>query len=51
VWVKQVWRCPYALRPKRTWTETSEAIAPVASLTKAGPCGDFAAGLAKTLRR
>jgi transposase len=22
VWVKRVWRCPHALCPKRTWTET-----------------------------
>ena len=34
VWVKRVWRCPQGLCPKRTWTETSEAIAPRASLTE-----------------
>jgi transposase len=34
VWVKRVWRCGYAVCPKRTWTETSEAIAPRASLTE-----------------
>jgi transposase len=34
VWVKRVWRCPYVGCPKRTWTETSEAIAPRASLTE-----------------
>ena len=34
VWVKRVWRCPYALCPKRTWTETSSVIAPRASLTE-----------------
>jgi transposase len=34
VWVKRVWRCVHAACPKRTWTETSEAIAPRASLTK-----------------
>jgi transposase len=33
VWVKRVWRCPHALCPRRTWTETSPAIAPRASLT------------------
>jgi transposase len=33
VWVKRVWRCPHRLCPKRTWTETSAAIAPRASLT------------------
>jgi transposase len=27
VWVKRVWRCVHAVCPKRTWTETSEAIA------------------------
>lgn len=34
VWVKRVWRCPYAECSKRTWTETSQAIAPRASLTQ-----------------
>jgi transposase len=34
VWVKRVWRCAQALCPKRTWTETSKAIAPRASLTE-----------------
>ena len=34
VWVKRVWRCPHALCPKRTWTETSSVIAPRASLTE-----------------
>ena len=34
VWVKRVWRCRYAACPKRTWTETSEAITPRASLTE-----------------
>jgi transposase len=33
-WVKRVWRCPQRLCPQRTWTETSEAIAPRASLTR-----------------
>ncbi len=34
VWVKRVWRCPHALCPRRTWTETSEVIAARASLTE-----------------
>ena len=34
VWVKRVWRCVHAGCPKRTWTETSEAIVPRASLTQ-----------------
>jgi transposase len=34
VWVKRVWRCPHRLCAKRTWTETSGAIAPRASLTE-----------------
>lgn len=34
VWVKRVWRCSHALCPRRTWTETSPAIAPRASLTE-----------------
>jgi transposase len=34
VWVKRVWRCPHAVCPKRTWTETSEAIGPRALLTQ-----------------
>ncbi|MPZ70184.1 MAG: ISL3 family transposase, partial [Actinobacteria bacterium] len=32
--VKRVWRCPHALCPKSTWTETSEVIAPRACLTQ-----------------
>jgi transposase len=34
VWVKRVWRCPQVVCPKQTWTETSEAIGPRASLTR-----------------
>jgi transposase len=34
VWVKRVWRCPQRLCGKRTWTETSAAIGPRASLTQ-----------------
>ena len=34
VWVKRVWRCPYRLCPKRTWTEASPVIAPRGSLTE-----------------
>jgi transposase len=34
VWVKRVWRCRHAVCPKRTWTETTEVIAPRASLTE-----------------
>ena len=34
VWVKRVWRCPQALCPKRTWTETTSVIAARASLTE-----------------
>jgi transposase len=34
VWVKRVWRCTHALCPKRTWTETTSAIAARASLTE-----------------
>jgi transposase len=34
VWVKRVWRCPEPVCPKRTWTETSAAIRPRASLTE-----------------
>jgi len=34
VWVKRVWRCPEPACPVRTWTETSEAIRPRASLTE-----------------
>ena len=33
VWIKRVWRCPQALCPTRTWTETSPCIAARASLT------------------
>jgi transposase len=33
VWVKRVWRCAHRLCPQRTWTETSDMIAPRASLT------------------
>jgi transposase len=36
VWVKRVWRCPHAVCPKRTWTETSAVIAPRAALTARG---------------
>lgn len=32
--VKRVWRCPHAVCPKRTWTETSPLIMPRASLTE-----------------
>src|SRR2546423_11393554 len=31
-WWKRVWCCPHRLCPKRTWTETHEAIAPRAAL-------------------
>lgn len=34
VWVKRVWRCVERRCPVRTWTETSEAIRPRASLTE-----------------
>jgi transposase len=34
VWIKRVWRCRYPQCGKRTWTETSNAIAPRASLTE-----------------
>ena len=34
VWVKRVWRCPHALCPKRTWTQTTSVIAARASLTE-----------------
>jgi transposase len=34
VWVKRVWRCVQRGCPVRTWTETSAAIAPRASLTE-----------------
>jgi transposase len=34
VWVKRVWRCPDRGCPVRTWTETSAAIRPRASLTE-----------------
>lgn len=27
VWIKRVWRCPRALCPPRTWTETSPCVA------------------------
>ena len=33
VWIKRVWRCPHALCPMRTWTESSPWIAARASLT------------------
>ncbi|MDN5760613.1 MAG: ISL3 family transposase [Tomitella sp.] len=33
VWIKRVWRCRHQLCPRRTWTETSPAIAARASLT------------------
>lgn len=34
VWVKRVWRCTEARCGRSTWTETSEAIRPRASLTE-----------------
>jgi transposase len=34
VWVKRVWRCHEPACAKSTWTETSEAIRPRASLTE-----------------
>ncbi len=34
VWVKRVWRCVQAGCPVATWTETSAAIGPRASLTQ-----------------
>jgi transposase len=34
VWVKRVWRCMEPACPRSTWTETSEAIQPRASLTE-----------------
>ncbi len=34
VWAKRVWRCRYPACSKQTWTETSEVIAPRASLTE-----------------
>ena len=34
VWVKRVWRCHEPRCPKRTWTETSEAIRPRAGWTE-----------------
>ncbi len=34
VWVKRVWRCREPWCPKVTWTETSAAIRPRASLTE-----------------
>jgi transposase len=34
VWVKRVWRCHEVRCPKRTWTETSEAIRPRAAWTE-----------------
>ena len=34
VWVKRVWRCREPYCPVSTWTETSEAIRPRASLTE-----------------
>jgi transposase len=34
VWVKRVWRCHELRCPKRTWTETSEAIRPRAAWTE-----------------
>lgn len=34
VWIKRVWRCPHAVCPKRTWTETSAVIASRASVTE-----------------
>jgi transposase len=32
-WVKRIWCCPHPACPKRTWTETHEAIPPRAVLT------------------
>lgn len=34
VWLKRVWRCHEPTCPRQTWTETSEAIRPRASLTE-----------------
>jgi transposase len=34
VWIKRVWRCMESECPKQTWTETSEAIRPRASMTE-----------------
>lgn len=34
VWIKRIWRCQEPLCPRQTWTETSEAIRPRASLTE-----------------
>jgi transposase len=34
VWIKRVWRCPHPRCGRRTWTETSEHIAPRATLTE-----------------
>ena len=34
IWVKRVWRCVEAGCPVATWSETSEEIAPRASLTR-----------------
>jgi transposase len=33
-WHKRIWCCPYALFPKKTWTEQHRAIAPRACLTE-----------------
>jgi transposase len=34
VWIKRVWRCAHPVCRRRTWTETSDQIAPRASLTE-----------------
>ena len=34
VWIKRIWRCMERDCAKQTWTETSEAIRPRASLTE-----------------
>jgi zinc-finger of transposase IS204/IS1001/IS1096/IS1165 len=44
VWVKRVWRCRHAACAKRTWTETSEAIAPRGVVDPAGPRPDLPPG-------
>ena len=33
IWIKRLWRCGQALCPRRTWSETSPAIPPRASLS------------------
>lgn len=34
MWIKWAWRCPHLACPPRTWTETTESIAPRASSTQ-----------------